>query len=492
MRKELLLLLLFIGQMAFSQAGTLDTSFNPGTAVNFGSYSQTINTAVIQSDGKIIAGGNFSSFNGEPYRGLVRLNPNGSIDTSFAIGQGLGYSNPQPAVYALAIQPDGKIIVAGKFGSFNGVVKIGLLRLNTDGSIDTSFNSVRIGDSIFSIDIQTDGKIIVAGNFTSHFTTDSNGFNTFTPCKAILRFNSDGSLDNTFNVGLGPLRNGGVGEIKKIKIQTDGKILVGGSFYAFDTKYGNGLARLNTNGSVDAGFEIYQGFQNPSNNYSVVTDIDLLPDQSMFITGDFSTFDGITSNRFIKLLPTGYKDWNFSIDSSLNLFIKNTSIQNNGKIVLCATGYNNGVYIWNAIRLNADGTNDNSFVSGNNFNDLPIFSIIQPDGKLIYFGPFTAYDGISILNIARIIGDTPELTVNENNHSELVVYPNPASDHILLQLSSGALSIDKIIVSDMSGKILLQQSINTHKVDIQNFAVGTYIIQTFSGENKYTTKFIKE
>lgn len=494
MKKLVLLLLLLQSELFFSQSGALDTSFNPGSAVYLGSYSQRIKAIAIQSDGKFIVGGDFGSFNGTIVRAIVRLNSNGSIDPSFVIGQGFDYintsGNTMPSVNSITIQPDGKIIVGGYFSSFNGEwVRWNIIRLNTNGSIDFTFNTVNFGDSINSVVLQNDGKIIVGGKFNSYFNVGTNGVSSSTNCKFISRLNSDGSIDSTFNIGLGPLQIGGFANVNKIIIQPNGKILVGGNFYSFDSQYGNNLARLNSDGSVDTSFQIGTGFQNGT-SYTEVTDIDLLPNGFMFITGDFTTFDGVSCSKLVKLLSNGNRDWTFSIDSALNLQIIGTSIQVNGKIVLCATGTNNGVYIWNVIRLNPDGTNDISFVTGTNFNDLPRFSVIQPDGNMMFAGPFLTYNGVPARNIARIVGDLPILNIKDNIIYKPVVYPNPVEKVLNIKLPYEFI-ITKIIITDSIGKKILQIS-NEFEIDVQNLKKGIYFIELFSDSKTYKTKFIKK
>lgn len=494
MKKIFFLLILFQSGLFFSQSGSLDTSFNAGSAVFLGSYSSRINAIALQSDGKIILGGNFTSFNGTSVRALTRLNFDGSIDPSFAIGQGFDYinstGNTLPNVNSIVIQPDGKIIVVGYFSSFNGIFyKTNIIRLNSDGSIDASFDTVNFGDRINTVVLQSDGKILVGGYFKSYFTIEPTGVFNSIPCNSILRLNTDGTVDNSFNIGSGPLQIGGFSVVNKIIVQPDDKILVGGSFYAFDNQYGNNLARLNSDGSVDSSFQIGVGFQNGT-NYSQVNDIDVLPNGSMFITGDFTTFDGLISQKHVKLLPNGYKDWSFAIDSALNLNIKSTSVQINGKIVLCATGTNNGVYIWNVIRLNVDGTNDDTFVTGTNFNDLPFFSVIQSDGNILFSGPFTTFDGAVARNIARIIGDPPTLNNIESKINELSIYPNPAVNNLNLLLPND--TINKIIINDSTGKTVMIQTGENNTIDIQDLANGMYYIQVFADKKSYQTKFIKE
>src|SRR5690606_21892439 len=105
----------------------------------------------------------FNSFNGTARSRIARLNTDGSLDTTFNIGSGFNYR-----VYSIVTQTDGKIIVGGEFTSFNGTPRNYIARLNTDGSLDTTFNvGTGFNLSVNSISPQTDGKIIVGGWFSS-------------------------------------------------------------------------------------------------------------------------------------------------------------------------------------------------------------------------------------------------------------------------------------------------------------------------------------
>jgi uncharacterized delta-60 repeat protein len=156
--------------------GSKDTTFNIGTGFN-----NPVNSTSIQSDGKILVGGQFTTFTGATQNRLIRLNSDGSKDTSFNIGTGFG-----SFVFSTAIQSDGKILVGGAFTTFTGATENRLIRLNSDGSKDTSFNiGSGFNSSVLSTAIQSDGKILVGGNFTTY-----QGVSSF---RNIL-LNSDGSV----------------------------------------------------------------------------------------------------------------------------------------------------------------------------------------------------------------------------------------------------------------------------------------------------------
>jgi uncharacterized delta-60 repeat protein/CSLREA domain-containing protein len=221
--------------------GSLDTSFNPGTGTA-GSPFSSVWAAALQPDGKVIIGGLFNVYNGTPINGVARLNVDGSLDTSFNVGTGAS------DVRALALQPDGKLIIGGLFTTYNGTSVNRVARLNSDGSLDTSFNvGTGADEAVKAIALQPDGKVFIAGEFTNY-----NG----TAINRIARLNANGSLDTSFNVGTGvaisPFRPGN-GPLA-LALQPDGKLLIGGGLRAYNGTDVNGLARVNPNGSLDTSF----------------------------------------------------------------------------------------------------------------------------------------------------------------------------------------------------------------------------------------------
>ena len=177
-----------------AQELTLDESFTAGVGLAPASNK----VSAVQPDGKILVGGNFRFANGTQVRGVVRLNPDGALDTSFNTG-GSGSSG---TVFEIVVQDDGKILIGGGFSSYNGIAVKGLARLNSDGSLDTTFNVG--GSGVFSpgsggfyqvrsIVVLADGKILAAGQSIQGYNGVEN--------KGIFRTNPDGSLDTSFVSG---------------------------------------------------------------------------------------------------------------------------------------------------------------------------------------------------------------------------------------------------------------------------------------------------
>ncbi|MBK9734022.1 MAG: VCBS repeat-containing protein [Saprospiraceae bacterium] len=359
--------------------GSLDAGFNPGTGFNGVVYSTSL-----QSDGKIIVGGEFTSFNGTPRSRIARLNADGTLDASFNPGTGF-----DSTVRSTSLQPDGKIIVGGQFTSFNGTTINHIARLNADGTLDTGFNvGSGFNSTVFSITLQLDGKIMVGGQFTSFDGTPRNN---------IVRLNADGSLDAGFNAG--PLFTG---TVRSTSLQPDGKIIVGGGFSIFDgTNLSQCIARLNADGSRDAGFNA-----GVVSNGSVVYSTHLLPDGKIIVGGDPMLFNGMQRYGIVRLNTNGSLDAIFNPNVGGGLVVYSTSLLPDGKIIAGGNFSSlNGAPRSCIGRLNADGSLDASFNHGAAFNNHVYSTSLQPDGKIIAGGNFTTFNGTFTRYIARLNSD---------------------------------------------------------------------------------------
>jgi uncharacterized delta-60 repeat protein len=366
--------------------GSKDTTFNIGTGFNFDVYSTEI-----QSDGKILVGGAFSTFTGSTQNRLIRLNSDGSKDTTFNIGTAFN-SN----VNTTLIQSDGKILVGGAFNTFTGSTQNRLIRLNTDGSKDTTFDIGTGFDSIVrSINIQSDGKILVGGQFTT-FTGSSQNY--------LIRLNSDGSKDATFNIG-----TGFNSFIWVIKLQSDGKILVGGQFTTFTGSSQNYLIRLNTDGSKDTTFNIGTGFD------STVRSIAIQTDGKILVGGSFTTFTGSSQNYLIRLNSDGSKDATFNIGAGFSNIVLSFILKSNGKILLGGNfNFVSGTTQNRFTKINGDSTTINeSFNIGTGFDGNVYTTLIQLDGKILVGGTFTTFSGSSQNRLIRLNSDgSKDITFN--------------------------------------------------------------------------------
>lgn len=348
-----------------------------------GGFNSQAEIAIQDSDGKILFAGLFTSFSGLPFNRIVRLNSDGTIDETFNIGS--GFDNE---VYALTIQPDGKILVGGIFSTYNGTTANKIIRLNNDGTIDSTFISgLGFDYSVWTFAIQLDGKILVGGGFHNYNEN---------PTNCIVRLNSDGTLDTSFNIGSG-LNN----VVYKILELVDGKKLVLGAFTEYNGQIHNRILRLNNDGTVDESLDVKLGFNSDVYSGIIESDgsmvlvglfsqfnqetyrqiIKLNEDGSVnedfivgtgfirtgelsfalsllkysdkyFITGDFDFYRGVPANGLIRLNSDGSIDTTFDYGSGL---------------LFAETSYNTG--------------------------------LISEDGTHIVFGEFSEYNGYGVDNL---------------------------------------------------------------------------------------------
>jgi len=367
----------------------LDLDFLANTGNGSGSVSSLfVYTTALQTDGKILIGGNFSSWNSSSARHLVRLNSDGTLDTSFSsnIGTGGGGFN---SVSDLKIQSDGKIIACGSFSSWNGTSANDIIRLNSNGTLDTVFSS-NVGSgansTIETVDIQQDGKIIAAGQFNTWAGVSVGG---------LVRLNSDGTRDTTFssNVGTGYLTS--TNElIQRVLVQQDGKIIVAGWFDKWNGATVGGLVRLNSDGTLDTTFS-----SNVGTGALYVREAVIQPDGKIILSIIVGIWNGQSSSRIIRLNQDGTKDSNFYYSSTAGGPF-GLALQEDGKILAGFSSTTKGV-----IRLNSNGTLDEYFDihAGANTTPNTVNSINQqPDGKIILAGSFRNFDGVVVSGIARL------------------------------------------------------------------------------------------
>ena len=374
--------------------GQINTTFNVGTGLN-GTPANGNRGIVVQPDGKIIIIGSFTSYNGTLANGIIRLNSNGSVDGTFVYGS--GFSGP-PASYpnTIALQSDGKLVVGGAFTSYQGTSANGIIRLNTDGSIDGTF-VYGIGFStlgiVYTLSIQSDGKIVVGGAFTSYQGTSAS---------RIIRLNTDGSIDGTFVYGSGFT---GVGAyVYGMAIQSDGKIICIGAFTTYNgTTTASAIARLNTNGSIDLAFINGVGFGGSLLNLDAIA---IQSDGKIVIGGNgFNSYNGISRNCIVRINTDASIDNTFVVGTGFNgagFGVYSLGIQSNGKIV-CVGNFTtyNGTSANRIIRLDTNGSVDTSFLYGVGFN-LGAGSVALTSTSMYVSGSFATYQGQSYPRIISI------------------------------------------------------------------------------------------
>ena len=291
---------------------SIDDTFVYGTGFN-----AEVNNVAIQSDGKILVGGNFTTYNGTSRNRIIRLETDGSVDTTFGIGTGFNAS-----VWAITIQPDGKILVGGEFATYSGVSRSKIVRLNTNGSIDTTFASPgTINNTVFDFGLQPDNKIIAVGFFTQVSGVTNN---------RIARFTTGGTIDNTFTTG--GLNGGGY----VVLCEDDGKVVVGGEFTTVSGVSSNRIVRLLSGGTRDTSFNVGSGFTQTGGSVGL---LDITPSNGKYVvSGIFGSYNGTTVKALARLNDDGSIDTTLNQGSgftyNINGFSLPSAVLSNGNIVV--------------------------------------------------------------------------------------------------------------------------------------------------------------
>jgi uncharacterized delta-60 repeat protein len=361
--------------------GSIDTNFNAGANSAVAAFG-------FQSDGKILLGGYFTGLQSRGFgtsvvrNHLARVNPDGALDATLSLDENGG----RPLV--TFIQSDGKMLIGGSFTSVGGQTRNYLARLNANGSLDANFKPANLNGRVLSIAVQSDGKIVIGGVFTVVGTEQRN---------YLARLGADGVLDTSFY----PNPNSQVGIVKIV----DGKILVAGSFTAFEPNPGASgstvtargyIAKINTDGTLDS-FD-------PGAN-STVSSIVLMDGGKMMLGGAFTAFTpnagtSTTTRNFIaKLNSDGKVDTGFS--PTINGRVTTVVVQSDGKVIAGgqftqflpagATDVTTQAITRNRlIRFNADGTLDTAY-EPNVINGTVLDIALQRDGKIVIGGSFNGF-----------------------------------------------------------------------------------------------------
>jgi uncharacterized delta-60 repeat protein/uncharacterized repeat protein (TIGR01451 family) len=362
--------------------GGVDTVFNPS------GMNAAVLALALQGDGKLIAGGEFTVANQVPAVRLVRLNGlNGTVDNTFQ-------SAANAAVQSLALQTDGRALVGGAFTTINGVVRNHIARVMSNGALDTSFNPGAGTDNpVFAMAetfIGGDRKIFLGGNFATFNSAVRNG---------IARVNGDGSLDANFNPGSGV--GGVVYAVAAYPTNSThaGKVIIGGDFALYNGVGRSGVARLNADGSLDLTFDPGTGAAGAVRALAIQTDGRVL------VGGSFTNFNGSALSRLARLNDSGSVDATFNAGPGADDTVLTITVQADTKIVVGGLfTHCNGVSRNRITRLNNDGTADPTINFGSGANDFVAATLVQPDSRIVLGGGFTDYDGAPRQRIARIYG----------------------------------------------------------------------------------------
>ncbi len=383
-------------------------------------FNAAANAAVqamaMQADEKSILGGWFTALNGTPRNYIGRLNADGTLDTDF---------NPSASFRALslAVLDDAKVLVGGSFTGVGGVARYNIARLHADGSLDTGFNAGTDSD-IHGIVVQPDGKVVIVGYFS--VVGQVEGFLRVgdTPRNRVARLNADGTLDAGFN----PNANG---TVYAVALQADGKIVIGGDFTTVAGTERHRVARLNTDGSLDPNFD-------PDVSESVYS-VAVQADGKVLLAGVLGSVGGVQRNPIARVGADGTLDLDFNPEFSgfASHSVQSTVVQADGKVLLGGAfwlGFSGGPS--NFARLNPNGSVDETLDAG--VAGLVYGAALQEDGRIVIGGGFTGVGGVSRNYIARLLNDpaTQSLTVPSASRVEwLRSGSSPETQQVTFELS---------------------------------------------------------
>lgn len=439
--------------------GTVDGSFtNKGFSASANIYALAALPAATNPYYDVMIGGSYTSYGSTGATRLSRLNSDGSLDIMFPTGLGAtGVTAGTVAIRTLLQETDGsgKMYLGGAFTGWNGTAVNRIVRLNGNGTVDSGFVvGTGFNDTVYSIVRNADGKIYVGGDFTTYKGTTVNG---------IVRLNADGSIDSTFAMGTGFFVSSSddgygnisyvYGGIRGLALAPDGSgdLYVTGTFTSYKGVAATGLIRLNADGSKDTAFAIGSGLAGGTG--TVVQPVND-GTNDVYVSGSFTSYNGTPRNRIVRLTPTGVVYGNFIPSSAINgtvqalqpvgdgtgdmyvggLFtrglirMKNTgaavsgfvfdlkngsagsvnalAIDPNGK--LFATGAYT-TYAGKIVAITSDAAVDLSFALGAGLAGSPIGWGVQyvndGSGDIYIYGCFTSYNGLSRVNIVRVRGD---------------------------------------------------------------------------------------
>ncbi len=488
---------------SYAQNWSLDATFNGNGKVITPLLTprfQGDNAAAIQTDGKLLVTGIIAGLSSVDFA-VVRLNTNGSVDSTFD-DDGLVStdidSNSYDGSNAIAIQTDGKIVVVGYRLNGSGYDFV-VVRYHSNGSLDSSFGGVGIvttdvgsfDDEGVSVALQSDGKIVVAGS-------------TVVPDYdfVVVRYNTDGSLDSSFDADgilTSDLNSGSDDFVANVLVQLDGKILLAG------TSGGDfAVVRYNSNGSLDLSFSTDGKVITDLGGDEYGRNMAIQGDGKIVVVG--STSDGSTNIDFAlaRYNSNGTLDNSFDGDGILIRGLTSArdeafavAIQSDGKILaggLLDKGTDTDFAI---ARYNSDGSTDSSFNSVGRIltdfgfsDDYCSMLLLQSDGKIVAAG----YQ-VATIAVARYTNEILSGLASTNIiDKSIVVYPNPAKEFISISLTDIEQSINAdYTITDLSGRVIMKgklKATNT-RIDLNGLLPGLYLLQV-EGQLQEVVKIIKQ
>ncbi|GAA3983473.1 T9SS type A sorting domain-containing protein [Hymenobacter antarcticus] len=429
---------------------------------------------VRQADGKLVVGGNFTEMNGQPVHRLARLATNGTLETSYSAATGV----LPAAVTCLALQPDGKVVA--------GMVQ-GVSRLGTTGAPDLGFAAPALATSnLTAVAVQPDGRILVAGGL--------NGVGG----AGLARLTSTGATDFSFSRAVSSTGTGSPNGTDALLVQADGKIVVGGRFRP--TGQPSAVVRVvryETTGALDptfnnlSTFTATNGTTAPSNRVYALAQ---QPDGKLLVGGNFDAVDGTLHYGVARLDAAGMADASFAPNALLTGNVFALAQQPNGRVLLGGSFTNSSATTGqiNLGRMLANGQTDASFGNTAVPNTTVRSLLVQPDGAIVLAGTFTTVNFQPALGVARITApNVLAVAAPAAVAGRTAAWPVPA--HGLLHVRPDASAHPRSIeLLDALGRPVLALPVGTAAeltLNIERLPAGVYLLRV-AYENGSVTRRI--
>ncbi|MDI1256252.1 MAG: T9SS type A sorting domain-containing protein [Flavobacterium sp.] len=526
MRAKLFLSLFLTTSLAFSQSYQLDTSFGTDgkTVTEFDPNFDAITSIILYPDGKILGSVNLD-YSIDGTTNIVRFNVDGSYDSTFGTNGVVITSiiNEVDYGHTIALQSDGKIVVSGSRSINNNATNFNfaVARYNSDGTPDTTFGLTGLVQTDFNnnfdngraVAIQADGKIILAGE-TQMSNADKQHF-------GVVRYNTDGSIDTSFGInGLVtayfPVFGNSFSYPVCVRVMPDDKILIGGGnitdylgpLYDTDTAF----LKLNSDGTPDVTFGTDGLMISGSPVYEAIYTFEMTANNKIIAAGYSLMGEGIAA-LVQKFDAAGNPDSGFGTDGLVQILahenitkdnITNISITPEGKIKTTGSSYNGSNYDVTLMQLNADGTLDNTFDADGiftfdfaNSDEYGNNAFGLPDGKVIFCGATNSGSSFNSF-IARFLPEN--LAVVNVTFNNIGVYPSPFTDFISIDFMLPDPQYITIDLFDVSGKNsinlikgkLFGSGFNSQKLPVPtNLSNGIYFLTISDGKNTKVLKITK-
>ena len=498
-----------------AQSGILDCDFSADgkTAIDISAHADYASDVAIQADGKIIAAGTTYNGTSEDFV-IIRYTTDGNFDNTFGVNgiDTIDFGGLMDVASSIVIQQDGKIIVAGYSYDFMNVRSVAIVRLNNDGSLDNTFgNNGKINNNyslsnifISSAIIQPDGKFIVGGNFDTDFL--------------VIRYKSDGTPDSTFGINgfVSTDFNNAYDLIYKIALQPDGKIIASGisDNNVIDNDFA--IVRYNSNGTLDTTFSIDGKLTTAvGTSHDYARDMKLQPDGKIIVGGRV-VYEGISQIGVVRYNTDGTLDLSFNSGGKLFVNAGNApdlwaiALQPDGKIIL--GGYSSSIATWDdftIVRVNTNGSIDSTFgtdgISYADFNqnvDRIFAMALQDNGRIVAVGYAVISTTAEDFAVARFISDLDFGVIDfAKDANSVFIYPNPVQKETTIEyelLDNEILSVD---LSDINGKLIKtfisneSRNKGKHKETLnfdESINTGNYILSIKNNSQSQSIKIIKK